>query len=279
MRRHRRKKILVHILGIPTTFFFILPILWLLLLSFRPMSVIQNGLESVTSTQFSLENYITVFTRQNVLRYLLNSMIGAVVPAFVSVLVALLAGYSLIRWRFRGRTFFYSLPLFAQAVPAIQTTIPFYALMLTLGILNTYIAVILGHTSLVLPFAVWMMTGYLQGIPRELEEAAMIDGCSRLGAIFRVVIPIAIPGITATALVAFLMAWGEFIYGFVLTSSDDMRLLSVALWVFMPGAQVPTSWGLLFAMAIVFMIPSLLLFMLLQRFFVKGLSLGAVGGR
>ncbi len=278
MRRHRRKRILVHILLIPSAVFLAAPVLWLLILSFRPSSVIMNGIESVTSTQFVLDNYISLFTRYDVLRFLFNSLIGAVVPAFISVVGALLAGYALVRFRFRGRQFFYSLPLFAQVVPAIQLLIPFYAFMLALNLLDTYVAVILANLSLVLPFSVWLMTGYLAGVPREIEEAAMIDGCSRLSAIFRVVIPIAMPGISAAAVVAFLTAWGEFLFPFVLTSSPKMQFLSVSVYFFLPGEQQPTSWGVLFAIATVFMIPSLILFLFLQRSFREGLSLGATAG-
>jgi len=274
MRRHCRKRLLVYILLIPTVVFLVLPILWLLVLSVRPNSVILKGIESITSTHFVLENYVTLFTQYNVLRYVLNSVIGAGVPAFISVLVGLLAGYALVRFRFRGRQFFYSLPLFAQTVPIIALVVPFYTLMLMLNTLNTYIAVILAHISLVLPLSVWMMTGYLRGVPPEIEEAAMVDGCSRLGAISRVVIPIAMPGIAATTVMSFLESWGEFLLAYVLTTSEDMRLLAVAVYTFIPGGMAPTTWGLLFALAAVFMAPSMLLFLLLQTSFKKGLALG-----
>lgn len=278
MRRHRRKMILVHTLLISSAISLVLPIVWLFILSFRPNPVISTGVGSIISPQFVLDNYITLFRNYSITRAIFNSIIGAVVPACLSVLVALLAGYAMVRFRFRGRRFFYSLPLFAQIVPTILLLIPFYAFMLVLGILNTYFAVILAHTSLVLPFAVWVMTGYLMGVPHEIEEAAMIDGCSRLGAIFRVVIPIAMPGISATGAVAFLTAWAEFLFPFVLTSSQNMRLLSVVVYLFMSGEQGGTSWGVLFAAATVFMIPSLLLFLILQRSFSRGLSLGATAG-
>lgn len=279
MRRHRRKRILVYTLLIPSTMFMALPILWLLILSLRPNSVIVQGIGSITSTEFVVENYVTLFTQFNVLRYLMNSLIGSVVPAFLSVLVALLAGYALVRFDFRGRSFFYALPLFAQIVPTIQLLVPLYVFMLTLKLLNTYTAVILAHLSLVLPLSVWMLSGYLRNVPRDIEEAAMVDGCSRLGAVFRIVIPTALPGIMATAVVAFLETWGEFLLAYVLTSSEDMRLLSVGVFAFIPGAQSPTTWGLLFAMAAVFMTPSLIIFLMLQRSFRQGLSLGAVAGR
>ena len=278
MRQRHRKTILVHILLVPSAIFVVLPVLWMFILSFRPDRLIQNGIKSLTSTQFVLEHYVAILARYNIPRYLLNSVIGAVVPAFLATLVALLAGYALVRFRFRGHRFFISLPLFGQIVPGMQLLIPFYALMLLLGVLDTYIAVILSHTSLVLPIAVWMMTGYLRSVPPEIEEAAMVDGCSRLGAIFRVVVPVAMPGITAVFLIAFLMGWAEFLYPFVLTSSEGMRLLSVALYLFVPGGSAPAFWGLLFSMAVLFMTPSMLLFLFLQTSLRKGLALGAMAG-
>lgn len=278
MRRHHRKRILVHILLVPSAFAMALPIVWMFILSFRPEGLIRSGIKSITSTEFVLEHYVTLFTRYDISQYVFNSVIGAVVPAFLASLVGLLGGYALIRFRFRGRQFFLSLPLFAQVIPAIQLLVPFYALMLILGVLDTYIAVILANTSLVAPFAVWMMTGYLAGVPREIEEAAMVDGCSRLGALFRVVIPIAMPGIGATFLLAFLTAWGEFLYPFVLTSSGKMRLLSVALYLFVPGSSGITFWGLMFATAVLFMTPAVLVFLLLQATFAKGLALGTTAG-
>lgn len=279
MRRHRRKRMLVYALMIPSTIILVLPIVWMLILSLRPTSVILNGVESVTSREFVLDNYVEIFTKYNVLRYFANSVIVTLIPAGLSVLIALLGAYSLVRFRFRGQRLCYLLPLFAQIVPAMQVIIPFYVFMLMLGIVNTYLAVSLAHIFLVLPFAVWMMAGYLSSIPQEMEEAAMVDGCSRIGAILRVVIPVALPGIAATFLVAFLSSWAEFLFGFILTSTDAMRLLSVAVYLFMPGGMGPSSWGVLFAMAVIFMAPTIIVFLALQTFFREGLSLGATAGR
>jgi ABC-type glycerol-3-phosphate transport system permease component len=279
VRRHRRKRILVHALMIPATLFLALPVVWLLLLSFRPDAVVLRGVDSLTSPEFVLSNYQTLFARFNVPRYLLNSLIASVVPAAVSVIVAAAAGYALVRFNFRGRGLFYSLPLIAQVVPLIQLIVPLYIFMLALNLLDTYAAVILGHLTLVLPLGVWMMAAYLRAVPADLEEAAMIDGCSRLGALYRVVLPVAIPGIIAVGVVAFLETWGEFLMGYILTSTQDMRLMAIAVYTFVPGGQTPTTWGLLFAAAAVFMVPSLLLFVVLQRSMRQGVAMGAVAGR
>jgi ABC-type glycerol-3-phosphate transport system permease component len=261
-----------------STLIFVSPVLWVVLMSFRPTPALMSGLRSITSTDVTLENYQTLFNEYEILRFIGNSLIGAAIPAVVAVFVALLAGYSLVRFRTRATPVFQSMPLFAQVVPAILIVIPLYSVFLFLGLLNTYTGIVLAHIALVLPLAVWMMTGYLQAIPVEIEEAAMVDGCSRVGAVFRIVLPLALSGVAATALVAFVTAWGEFLFAFVLLSGESRRLMSVALFMFMPTGQTPTTWGLLFAAAVAFMIPSLLLFPALQRLMSKGATAGAVQG-
>ncbi len=279
MRRHRRKRLLVYVLLIPTAMVLALPVFWFFILSFRSNSVIISGIGSITSGEFVLDNYVTLLTSFNIGRYMLNSLIGTLVPAFLSVLLGLLAGYALIRFNFPGRGVFFALPLFAQVVPLIQLVVPLYVIMLSVNLVNTYAAIIIAHLSLVLPLSIWMMTGYLKATPPEIEEAALVDGCSRLGAVFRIVIPTALPGIAATGIFAFLETWGEFLVAYLLTSTEDMRLLAVAIYTLMPGAMSPTTWGVLFATATIFAIPSLLLFLLLQRSFQQGLAMGAVAGR
>jgi ABC-type glycerol-3-phosphate transport system permease component len=237
-----------------------------------------SGLQSILSTQFTLENYQVLFTQYETLRFIVNSLICAAVPAFIAVFVGLIAGYSIVRFRHRATPVFHSMPLFAQAVPAILLVIPMYSMLLFLGLLNTYLAIILAHTALVLPLAVWMMTGYLQSVPVQLEEAAMVDGCTRVGAVLRVVIPVSLGGVAATAMVAFVNAWGEFLFAFVLLSGDAKRLMSVAVFLFTPSGQTPTTWGLLFAAAVAFMVPSLLLFPILQRLISKDAIAGSVQG-
>lgn len=278
LRRRQRKMLLVHILLMVSTAVLVAPVLWAILLSVRPTPVLLSGLGSILSTQLTLDNYRILFTRYNTTRFLVNSFIGAAVPAVIAVVVGLVSGYSIVRFRFRAAAAFQSMPLFAQVVPSILIVLPLYSAMLFLGLLNTYAGIIVAHTALVLPFAVWMMAGYLRSIPVEIEEAAMVDGCTRLGAILRVLLPISLPGVAATGMVAFVNAWGEFVFAFVLVSGDALRLMSVAVLLFVPSGQTPTTWGLLFAAAVTFMLPSLLLFPLLQRLIAKGVTAGSVQG-
>lgn len=278
MTRERKRAIITYIFLVPTAVILALPVLWIVLLSFRSNAVIVRGLASVTSPAFIVDNYVTLFSSFNIPRYIGNSLIASVIPALVSVVVGVFAGYALVRFRFAGRRLLLAMPLFAQLVPLIQLAVPLYVLMLFAQLLDTYTAVIVAHLALVLPFSIWMMTGYLQSVPVDLEEAAMIDGCSRVGAVLRIVIPVAMPGIVATFVYAFLETWGEFLIGYLLTSKESMRLLSVAVYTLIPGAQSPTSWGVLFAAATIFMLPSLILFILLQRTMRQGAANGAIAG-
>ncbi len=276
--RRQRKLLLVYALLVPSCLIFVAPALWLMLLSLRPTPVLVSGLGSVLSSHFTVENYVTLFTNYKTGRFLVNSFIAAAVPAAVAVLVSLVGGYALVRFRFKGKAALQGMPLFAQVVPAILIVLPLYAALLFVGLLNTYTGIILAHTALVLPFALWMMAGYLRSVPVEIEEAAMVDGCTRLGAILRILLPVSLPGVAATCMVAFVNAWGEFVFAFVLMSGDALRLMSVAVMLFVPTGQTPTTWGLLFAAAVTFMLPSLILFPLLQRLIAKGITAGAVQG-
>jgi multiple sugar transport system permease protein len=278
MTAKRRKALVVRVLLVASTLVFISPVLWVILMSFRPTPVLVSGVGSILSTDVTLDNYRVLFTQYSTLRFIFNSLIGAAIPAAVAVLVGLFAGYAIVRFQTRATAVFQSMPLFAQVVPAILIVIPVYSAMLFTGLLNTYTGIIVAHTALVLPLAVWMMTGYLQAIPVQIEEAAMVDGCTRVGAVFRVVLPLCLGGVAATAMVAFVSAWGEFLFAFVLLSGEAKRLMSVAVFLFLPSGQTPTTWGLLFAAAVAFMIPSLLLFPILQRLMSKGATTGSLQG-
>jgi multiple sugar transport system permease protein len=278
MKGRKRRLAVVYPLLTLTTIVLAAPVAWFVLLSLRSNEVIKGGLESITSTEFTLENYVSLFTQYNVGLYMVNSLIGTVIPAVLSVVLGLFAGYALRRFEFPGRGFFYSLPLFAQVVPLIQLVVPLYVIMVAVNLVNTYAAIIIAHLCLVLPLSIWMMTGYMSSIPKEIEEAAMLDGCSRVGTVFRVVIPVALPGIAATGLYAFLETWGEFLVAYLLTSTEDMRLLAVAVYTLVPGSLSPTSWGVLFAASAVFALPALVIFLVLQRSFQQGLTLGSVAG-
>jgi multiple sugar transport system permease protein len=276
MNSRTRKLVFVHVLLVPSLLLFIFPTLWLMLMSVRTLPVMFGGLEAIFSTEFTLDSYRALFANYDVARFVFNSVIASLVPTIFCVTFGTLAAYAIVRFqRASGLTV---LPLAAQLIPDVQMIIPIYALMLLLGLLNTYAAIFLSYTALVLPLAVWMLTTYLRAVPIEIEEAALVDGCTRLQAIAYVIVPVILPGMTAVALVSFLSAWGDFLYAFTLLNGDEMRLIGVAVYMFMPGANTPMAWGMLFAISTVYVVPVLVLFLGLHRYISKGLTAGAVQG-
>lgn len=278
MNARTRKQLLVHLLLGLSVLTLVLPVVWLVVMSFRPIPVLFTGMGTITSREFTLNNYLELLRNYNVPLYTFNSFLAAFVPTLIAILGGFLGAYSMARFRVTGSGLLYSLPLFAQIVPAIQIVLPLYLIMLAFALLNTHIALIIAYTALILPFMVWMLSGYLAGVPVELEEAAMIDGCSRLGAIFRIVLPVSFPGIIATGIVGFLNIWGDFLFAFTLVQGESLRLMGVAVYLFLPGAQTPTAWGNLFAISTLYMLPSIVLFFILQPLIAKGISAGAVQG-
>lgn len=278
MSRSKSKSVVLHIVLTISTLVMAAPIIWLVLLSFRPAEVINSGFNSITSLTFTFTNYSTLAAQYPIVQYLVNSMIVSLIPAAISVVFALLAAYPLSRFNFRGQRLLYALPLFAQVIPAILIVLPLFAFLLQIGLLNTYWALIIAHVGLTLPLPVWLLSGYLKSVPKDIEDQAMVDGCTRLGAIRRVLVPLALPGIASAFMIAFMLAWGEFTFAYMLTSSNNLRVLPVALYTFLPNGLSPASWGQLFAMATIFLAPIIAAFAVTQRAIRGNLLAGSVAG-
>jgi multiple sugar transport system permease protein len=274
----RGKSLVLHIVLIISTLVMAAPIIWVVLLSFRPAAVVTSGFDSITSLRFTFTNYDTLVTQYPIVQYVVNSSIVSLVPSVISVVFAVLAAYPLSRFTFRGQRVLYALPLFAQIVPAILIVLPLFAFLLQAGLLNTYFGLIIAQVGLTLPLPVWLITGYLKSVPKDVEEQAMVDGCSRIGAIRRILVPLALPGIASAFMIAFMLAWGEFTFPYMLTSSDNLRVLPVALYTFLPTGTSPVTWGLLFAMATIFLVPVIAAFTVTQRAFRGGLLAGSIAG-
>jgi multiple sugar transport system permease protein len=189
--------------------------------------------------------------------------------------VGVLAAYALARFRFRGRQAFRFLFLLPQVTPAVAILVPMFVMFNSLNLTGTYLGIILAHLTLTLPFAIWMMTGFFEDSPIELEESAMIDGCTRLGALIKVVLPVLGPGIAATAALGFITSWNEFLFSSMLTGRDT-RTLSVAITSFLTNRAL--DWGRTAAAGTLILLPVLVFAFFTQRYLVRGLSHGAVKG-
>lgn len=205
-----------------------------------------------------------------------NSLWVSCVTMVATIVISTSAGYALARFRFVGKNTLMLVFLATQMFPAVLLIPPLLSQWYALGLIDTYQALIYSNFSFTVPFTVWMLVGYFESIPRELEESAMIDGSSRLGAMLRIIVPLAAPGIAATAIFAFVSSWSELLFATTFTSSTDMRTLSAGL-LYMAG-QYEVQWGQLSAGVVISTIPVALLFAFLQKHLIQGLTAGAMKG-
>ena len=229
-------------------------------------------------SNITFENIIKLFDPDSmILRFFFNSLVSALATMVVTVVLATFAGYALSRLRFKARYPILISVLVTQMFPMVVLLIPLYILYVKLSLLNTYAGLVLAYTSFALPFGVWMIKGFIDSVPVEVEEAAMVDGCSRLGAMFRVVFPLAVPGIVATGIFAFLDAWNNLLFPLSLVNELDMKTLPPGIVLAFSG-QFKHDWGGMMATSFLTTLPILAIFVFVQRYLVEGLTAGAVKG-
>lgn len=259
----------MYVVAVLSGFGAILPIAWLFLLSVRH----GQGIAS-TDAAYTLGNYATVLFESLMPRYVLNTTIVAVFTVICTLVCACLGAYAASRYRFRGRETSMVVLLMASMTPVIAVLVPLYTLAASLQMLNTYQALIIVFTAWQLPGTLWLIRSYLDAVPVDIEEAAQVDGCSRLGAFFRVVLPQLSPGLIAAGLIVFVYVWNEFIIAVSLASQQDMRMMSVGLYFYL--SEFGIEWGNIAAASIISVLPPTILFLVLQRQLIHGLSAGAL---
>jgi multiple sugar transport system permease protein len=258
--------------------FALLPIWVMLTSAVKPLQDVQSGFTWFPS-HVTFSPFRQMWHTIPLARYFVNSLVVSTVASVLSVLVALFASYALSRFRFRGRQAFSMVVLSTQMFPGILFLLPLYVIFVNIGQdtgINLYgsrTGLIVTYMTFTLPFAIWMLTGYLDSVPRELDEAAMVDGNGPLGAFLRVVVPAARPGIIAVLIYAFMTAWGEVLFASVLTD-DSTRTLAVGLQGY--ATQNNVYWNQIMAAALTVSLPVALGFLLLQRYLVAGMTAGAV---
>ncbi len=223
----------------------------------------------------TLESYRKVLFNIPFGLYFLNSLVVAAGTTAGAMVLGCLAAYGFSRFLFRGAETIKFLILLTRMVPRIALVIPYFLMMLHLGMLDTRLGLILAYVSFALPFTVWLLIGFFDEVPRDIEEAALVDGCSRLGAFRRVVLPLAAPGLVVTSIFAFLLAWNEFLFALIL-SGVRSKTLPVVIAGF--NTDVGPLYNEMTAAATLVMIPTVILTLVLQRYVVRGLTLGAVKG-
>lgn len=252
------------------------PILRVITISIRPGDNLLNESLAIIPDNWTLDNYIKLFTDHPFLRWMWNSILVTGVVVITGVALASTAGYAISRYKFPGREASLLSLLVTQMFPATMLLLPLFIMLAKLHLINTYLGLIVIYTSTALPFCVWQMKGYYDTIPYSLEEAARIDGASRFGAFYKVILPIASPALVITALFSFMSAWTEYIVAAQVLQYQEMFTLPVGIKNFQ--ANMTTEWGLYAASALLVSIPAVALFLFLTRYLVGGLTLGSVKG-
>jgi multiple sugar transport system permease protein len=223
----------------------------------------------------SLKHYAALFTRSSGAQYFTNSLMISTLSMLAALLVSLPTAYSIARWRFGGG-FLSLLLLVLRMLPAIALIIPLYIMYKLLGLTNSYLGLVLVYTVLYVPFAVWLLVGFLRDFPVEIEEAALIDGCSRLRALVSVVVPIIAPGLAVVALFSFIATWNEFLFAIVLTGIETKTMMVLVTSFTSGGTDM--FYGEASASVVLGVLPAFIVAFLLQRYLVKGLALGGTKG-
>ncbi|PKQ18538.1 MAG: ABC transporter permease [Actinobacteria bacterium HGW-Actinobacteria-8] len=251
------------------------PFIYLLLTSFKtPLDAIAVP-PSVLPSVWTLENYVTALAKDGVVPALVNSVVTAVLSTVLSLVLAVPAAYAITRYRTPSGRVFVLAALVTRMIPTIAVGAPLIETMRTLGLTDTSLGLAIAHTTISLPLSIWLMSSFFESVPDELEEAAKVDGASRLGALWRVVLPVVSGGLAVTAIFAFLASWNEFLFSLLLTS---VRAQTTPIVIANFQTQFGLDWGAMTALAAVYSIPVILLTLLLQRHIVAGLTLGAVKG-
>lgn len=254
----------------------VLPFLWMVSTAFKTTEETYTSPPLWIPRNPTIENFLYIVKRGAFLTYFRNSVIVAVSTTVISIIFSSLAGYSFSRFKFFGGHSLLLLFLITQMFPGALLIIPLFQIIKFLKLLNTLYALILSHITFSLPLCTWLMKGFFDQIPRELEEAAMIDGCSRISAMIRVIFPLAFPGIIAASIFSFIGSWDEFIFALTFTSSDEVRTLPIGLQRFIGSYEI--YWNHLGAASVLTTIPVIILFLFIQKYMVKGLTAGSVKG-
>jgi len=257
-------------------FITVAPLIWVLSTSFKPNQEAISFPPKFLPDHPTLENYFFVLTDSKLVLSLINSLIVSVGSTALSVTVSALGGYAFARYDFKGKNLMMSTILALFMIPVVINIIPLYIMLANAGLLNSLVALVMTFQILIIPLNIFLLKNYFESLPKELEEAALIDGCSKLGALIRVTLPMSLPGFLIAAILSFRFSWNEFVLPVVLSNKPDSMIFQVALYQFISLYRI--DWGYLTAGINIAIIPVVVLMLIFQKKMIRGLTLGAVRG-
>lgn len=274
-RKKKRTNPLVYVGLVLASAFAILPLLWGLSTSFKSESATLSDGGWIPANP-TLENYRLVLFESQIPVYLGNTLLVAGLTVVTTIIIAIFGAYAAARFRFRGKSTSLFFILMTSMIPGIAILVPLYFLAVRLGIYDTYLVMIIIYTAWQIPTVIWMLKGFFESIPDSIEEAGRVDGASHWYIMTRLIFPLAVPGVAASAVIAFVYVWNDFLIASTMISTDSKRLVSVGLYNYL--SQYGIVWGQLTAAVMVSIIPIVIVFLLMERRIVAGLSAGATKG-
>ena len=275
-QRRRVKGAVVHLIALFATLVMLIPLVWIVVTSLRPLDEVVSVPIKIIPETITLQAYADMWDRAPLFKFIQNSVIVSFTTALICLVFSSLAAYAFVRFQFWGARLLLTFVLVSQSLPGASILLPLFRVVQELGMIDTRRGLILVYTGFITPFCTWLLIGYFRSIPRELEDAARVDGASNLQVLYRIVIPLSAPAMTAVGAFAFLSAWNEFLFGFILTR-DNAPTIAVGL-VTSYFSQYVNLWNQVAAASIVFSLPPIILFLFVQRQFISGLTAGAVKG-
>ncbi|MDH3659474.1 MAG: carbohydrate ABC transporter permease [Alphaproteobacteria bacterium] len=253
------------------------PLFWMVVTSLKPAFELFRRPPTIWPETVTFEHYWRLLSETPFLQYFQNSLILATTTTAVVVAIGTLGAYSLVRFRYHGRESLAFMVLFTYLLPSVVLIIPLYLLMVQLGLSNTIFSLVIAYTTFALPYALWLLRSFMTGVPEDLESAALVDGATRIGAFFDVILPQLLPGIISTALFTFILSWNEYLYALVLVNADSARPLTTGVMTMLISA-FNIEWSLLMAASVMMSLPLIIAFAFLQSYLTRGFGAGAVKG-
>ena len=275
--RHLAGRVVFNLFAWTVVLVLTFPLVWMILTSIKPQFELFRIPPAFWPEEVTFEHYRRLIDETPFLKYLRNSLLLGFATTFVVVIVATFGAHSLVRFRYPGRERLAQLVLFTYLLPSVVLILPLYLMMVRVGLANSILSLVVAYTTFALPYALWLLRSFMQGIPDDLEAAALVDGATRLEAFIDVILPQALPGIISTALFTFILAWNEYLFALVLVNTDEARPLTTGVMNMLVSA-FNIEWSLLMAAAVMMSAPLIVIFAFLQNYLTRGFGAGGVKG-